>query len=292
VENSSIDSAAIAGIYIDAPDPTVEDNSATNDGFVSGNQVAPAFSVTSSTLNPALLGGNTATGGEPLFQLGGTVGWSGTLPSGGVPWFINGNGGKLDIPQGLTLTVAPGAIMKLQGGFDCAGSCFYSPTITVEGTLDAVGTASSPITFTSFNDNSIGGTTGSGSPAAGNWADVTVTGSGSIDLEHAAVDYSAYGVNVSTTGSAVVENSSIEEASRRKSVGAFHVSMRARGISCGRWRLLAESTTTMAVTAVTAAARTRPVHPDDARRETSRSRTRRNSGAFSSSARRVSPKSP
>ena len=50
----------------------------------------------------------------------------------------------------------------------------WRPAFTVEGTLDAVGTTASPIVFTSVNDNTVGGTTGSGNPAAGNWEGIEV----------------------------------------------------------------------------------------------------------------------
>jgi len=70
----------------------------------------------------------------------------------------------------VTLTVKPGAVIKASGGSgDPPGCGSYECSISVEGTLDAVGTASEPITFTSINDNSVGGATGSGAPAAEEW---------------------------------------------------------------------------------------------------------------------------
>ena len=71
-------------------------------------------------------------------------------------------------------------------------SGLFACNLDVQGTLDAVGTTGSPITFTSLNDNSIGGTTGSGSPAAGDWGGIYVDGSGNIDFEHANVDYASF----------------------------------------------------------------------------------------------------
>lgn len=64
----------------------------------------------------------------------------------------------VDVPSGVTLTIAPGTAIKAEGrgggeqGF--CGSSIYC-LISVQGTLDAVGTEAEPITFTSLNDNSM-----------------------------------------------------------------------------------------------------------------------------------------
>ncbi|HTZ07678.1 MAG TPA: hypothetical protein VMB72_01320, partial [Acidimicrobiales bacterium] len=47
--------------------------------------------------------------------------------------------GSLDVPAGVTLTIDPGTVVKSLGAEG------YSPELTVEGTLRAVGTAASPI---------------------------------------------------------------------------------------------------------------------------------------------------
>ena len=70
-------------------------------------------------------------------------------------------------------------------------------TLCVEGSLDAGARAPAPITFTSINDNSVGGDTGSGTPAAGDSGGINGSGAGaSIDLENDVVDYAEFGVLV------------------------------------------------------------------------------------------------
>ena len=167
--------------------------------------------------------------------------WSGSIPllleTGGEA--ISGGyfsaSAVLDVPSGATLTLAPGTIVKGQGPGARGGS------ISVEGSLVARGTSGSPITFTSINDNSVGGSTGSGSPAAGDWAGIQATGSGSIDLEHANISYTSTGVNAQTTGSALLWTVSIFDSSKAISDVQGDVSFRgqlgndASGISSCDW---------------------------------------------------------
>jgi Cutinase len=76
----------------------------------------------------------------------------------------------ITIPQGITLTVNAGTVVKGQaGGLEVAG-----------GSLVAQGTAAAPVVFTSIYDASAGGATAtSQSPSPGAWAGITVYDSGS-----------------------------------------------------------------------------------------------------------------
>ncbi|MBL9129133.1 MAG: hypothetical protein JNL97_15895, partial [Verrucomicrobiales bacterium] len=83
----------------------------------------------------------------------------------------------LTIPAGRTLFVEPGAVLKFHGRaglFVAAG-----------GRLEALGTPSEPIVFTSSNDDSVGGDAkGDGAastPAAGDWLSVEVDGEAVFD---------------------------------------------------------------------------------------------------------------
>ncbi len=172
--------------------PTLQSNSSTDSG---GN--APAFAVTSNSLNAGLLGANSATGdGIPIVQLNGSLGQSSTLPAEPAAWGLGnlvGGPSYLEVPDGKTLTIAPDAVVKSEGGAGCTN--YIACDLSVRGTLSAVGTAAEPITFTSINDNSIGGHTGTGAPAAGDWYGIaTWDEHGSIDLEHVDLSYATIGL--------------------------------------------------------------------------------------------------
>ncbi|MCA8975747.1 MAG: right-handed parallel beta-helix repeat-containing protein [Planctomycetes bacterium] len=118
--------------------------------------------------NPILLNGQIWDGnGGPL--------------AAGVVYHVVGGPGScgISVPTGQTLTIQPGAIVKIAG-------CFL-----VSGTLDAIGTAIAPIEFTSVHDDLAGGDTNNNGgltvPAAGDWANIEIFGTAHV--EHCRVRY-------------------------------------------------------------------------------------------------------
>lgn len=116
---------------------------------------------------------------------------SGTI-SGNQTWsasVVHRLTGSLTIPAGASLTIAPNAVVKAMAG----------TSITVKGTLNTQGTWSktesptNPVTFTSINDNTIGGTTGSGSPTTSAWVGIITDSAAAVAhldgvvIRHAAV---------------------------------------------------------------------------------------------------------
>ncbi len=178
---------------------TFTDNQAIDGGY------AAAFNLDSSSLNFDDIFGNVASGGlDPAVTVDGTVGTTSTMAAEAVPWQIDT---QLNIPSGVTLTIDAGTVVKSTGDYICPGTGgSLDGSLCVFGTLNAVGTSADPITFTSINDNSVGGDTGSGSPLAGDWVGIDVDGSGTVDLEHATVNYAITGVVVSSSASVTISS--------------------------------------------------------------------------------------
>src|SRR4029077_7575364 len=156
----------------------------------SGVTVAEAYWADSLALDFGGLSANTAGHGGLAVSGGATTStWSGSLPllllGGGSSGYFYASP-KLDVPSGVTLTLAAGSLVKGLSSTSCVGS---GCSMSVQGSLAALGTAAKTVTFTSINDNSVGGVTGSGSPLPGDWGGIDASVGGSIDMGHAVVDY-------------------------------------------------------------------------------------------------------
>ncbi len=86
--------------------------------------------------------------------------------------FVNAVDQTIIVPSGVTLTIAPGAIVKFLPGTQIV--------VEAGGILNALGTTNAPIVFTSFFDDSVGGDSaldgGLTKPQPGDWPGIAVVG--------------------------------------------------------------------------------------------------------------------
>jgi hypothetical protein len=107
--------------------------------------------------------------------------------------------GQVTVPSGDTLTIDAGTVVKYE-----TGGSWRPIQVDSGGTLDANGTSGNPIIFTSWNDNSVGGSTGSGSPAADDYNLAISPNGGTIDVSYATFEYAYQAVeDAGSDGSSV-----------------------------------------------------------------------------------------
>jgi len=89
--------------------------------------------------------------------------------------------GSINVNTGVTLTIEPGAVVKFRSRYVC---------LTVKGILNAQGSATSSVYFTSINDDIGGDTNGTTTPpAAGDWCDIKVISNATTTLDHTIIRY-------------------------------------------------------------------------------------------------------
>jgi hypothetical protein len=213
VVNGQLSHLWSGGLSINAPGVVVQNTSVANGWDASGGP-GPAFVVNSQALNLDNVTGNSATGtGLRGFYVEGSATTS-TWHAQPVPWIVGncGTGPGLVIPQGATVTVAAGAVIKgLDHTMNCSGST--SPAISANGSLVVSGTSASPVVFTSIKDDSTAGdTNGDGnasSPAAGDWGGITVPGAGSAIMNGTSLKYGSTCLSVSDGSNGVAVHGSV-----------------------------------------------------------------------------------
>ena len=129
--------------------------------------------------NGGLVITNSNNSGSNGINLNGTMNADQTLLSDGLPYLIS----YFTIPEGKTLTVSPGAVIK----FLSTGS-----QLVVSGNLNAEGTSDKQIYFTSINDNEVGGATGTGTPKPADWDKINISSTGKVNLKYSVVRFGGF----------------------------------------------------------------------------------------------------
>jgi len=129
--------------------------------------------------------GNTVSGtGMNGFGISGTISTSQTWKADTIPYVITDN---FTIPQGVTLALDPGTIVKIMPSGPWSQILF-----TVSGTLSAIGTSAQNIIFTSYKDNIGGDTNGDSSatsPNTGDWAAIVISSTGTANFSYSKISY-------------------------------------------------------------------------------------------------------
>ncbi|MFA6405458.1 MAG: hypothetical protein WCW46_01765 [Candidatus Paceibacterota bacterium] len=200
----------IVGVRIDSGDVTISNNEIRNN--VDGTGYGPGYGISAYgpgklTLTNNVFSGNDRTGmieaskefihsgntssdiKRKAFGINGVLSQDTTLSAGDLPYIIE----YLVIPAGITLTIEPGVIIKMEDRYT-------NGSINVQGgNLIAKGTAENKIYITSLKDDSIGGdTNGDGdatTPAPRNWASIFLENGSNAEFDYVTLGYGGFNWN-------------------------------------------------------------------------------------------------
>ena len=193
ISDSTLSDAGGYGLGLVGSDAVVTGDTFQRDGFESDGHGGAIHMDTASapTVTGAQISGDFVNG---------AVIDGGTLPAGTTTWnqdVVYWTDGNITIPQNAKLVLNPGQTVKV-------GSYLQ---FIVQGTLQAAGTAFSPIVFTSKYDDSSGGDTNddgsTSTPHANDWSGIQFTSTSTADvMDHAEV---RYGGQVGTENLSAIE---------------------------------------------------------------------------------------
>ncbi len=167
---------AIADVVVSKGGVTYFQQTAPSSGSVSWNTATVADGTYTLTVSLLTTAGQQLNQISQIELINNTAAWhEGTL-SASQTWgsnTVNAVDQNIIIPNGVTLTIAPGAIIKFANGTGII--------IQPGGTLDAsAATVNAPIIFTSLEDSTVGGNTDEDAnnsvPLVGDWNGITVSG--------------------------------------------------------------------------------------------------------------------
>lgn len=198
--NNTITRSGETGLRLDNALPAA----LTGNSFISNTNSAIYANLGANTHSIALsgnsAGGNQFNGFVTEGTIGGSVTWDGDDNFPFIIWQ------DLAVNAGGSLTLTPGSIVKFNDYYD---------DIWIYGSLVADGTPGQPIFFTSLNDHSVGGATGSGTPQPNDWSSIRLMAGGSATFDNAQMRYAGgdwyetlyvNSANLTLTDSAIVNS--------------------------------------------------------------------------------------
>jgi hypothetical protein len=177
IRHSTLEYSEGAGVYLESTAagssaPVISNNRFSNNASSISTDVTSRPALTSNT--------SSANGTNGLLVRGGTINSNTSWDQLDMVYRVAGD---VTVANGATLTVAPGMIVK------------FNPNVTlfVDGKLMAAGTASQPIYFTSYRDDSVGGDTDGDSSSGGsgdwNWIQFNANSDDTSLIEYAIIRY-------------------------------------------------------------------------------------------------------
>jgi hypothetical protein len=120
--------------------------------------------------------------------------------------------GRVKVNQSVTLTIAPGTVVKFKSEDAVPGK------LTVEGVLDVQGTDVAPVIFTSIHDDSVGGDTNHDGaavmPFPDDWEELYLSYADGSSIQYAEIRYAGTGLRMLRVDSVTISHLTVRDCSR------------------------------------------------------------------------------